>query len=117
MREAHEAERAVRPGPGGDDVLADLRRPSGRTRPRHVSRQEGERALQPEERLRDRALEAHIVPLHVIDEGSDEEFVDRAWQSLLRRAPETEAREAALAKLRQGTISRASLLRQITTSD
>jgi len=53
----------------------------------------------------------------VIDEGSDEEFVDRSWQFLLHRAPETEAREAALAKLRDGTISRASLLRQITTSD
>jgi SAM-dependent methyltransferase len=49
--------------------------------------------------------------------SSDEEFVDQAWRLVVRRAPEPEARAAALAKLADGTLSRAGLLRELTSSD
>lgn len=49
--------------------------------------------------------------------GSDEEFVDRVWRLVVRRSPEPEARATALAKLADGTLSRAGLLRQLASSD
>jgi SAM-dependent methyltransferase len=49
--------------------------------------------------------------------GPDHEFVDRAWQLLVRRSPEPEARAAALTKLADGTLSRAGLLRELAASD
>jgi SAM-dependent methyltransferase len=48
--------------------------------------------------------------------GTDEEFVERAWRLVERRSPEPEAREHALAKLRDGELSRASLLRELVSS-
>jgi hypothetical protein len=53
----------------------------------------------------------------VIDAASDDEFVEGAWRLFLRRPPEPEARDAALAKLRDGSLSRASLLRELATSE
>lgn len=47
----------------------------------------------------------------------DEEFVDRAYRFLLRRQPEPEARERRLAKLRDGTLSRATLIHELVTGD
>ena len=49
--------------------------------------------------------------------GTDEEFVDRAWRLVLRRPTETDGRERALAKLRDGTLSRAGLLRELVESE
>jgi SAM-dependent methyltransferase len=49
--------------------------------------------------------------------GSDKDFVDRAWRLVVRRAPEEEGRERALAKLRDGTLSRAGLLRDLVASE
>jgi len=49
--------------------------------------------------------------------GSDEEFVDRAWRLVVRRAPEEDGRDVALAKLRDGTLSRAGLLRELVASE
>ena len=49
--------------------------------------------------------------------GSDEEFVDRVWRLIVRRAPEPEGRERALAKLGDGTLSRAGLLRELVASE
>jgi SAM-dependent methyltransferase len=49
--------------------------------------------------------------------GTDEDFVEQAWRLVLRRGPEPEARDRALAKLREGTLSRAELWRELTTSD
>ena len=49
--------------------------------------------------------------------GTDEEFVDRAWRLVLRRSPEPEGRVRALEKLRDGTLSRAGLLRQLVRSE
>jgi SAM-dependent methyltransferase len=49
--------------------------------------------------------------------GTDDEFVDRAWRLMLRRAPEADGRARALEKLRDGTLSRAGLLRQLVRSE
>ncbi len=49
--------------------------------------------------------------------GSDEEFVDDAWRLVVRRSPEPDAHAAALAKLADGTLSRAGLLRQLVASE
>jgi SAM-dependent methyltransferase len=49
--------------------------------------------------------------------GTDEEFVDRAWRLVLRRSAEPEGRARALEKLRDGTLSRAGLLRQLVRSE
>jgi SAM-dependent methyltransferase len=46
-------------------------------------------------------------------EGSDEDFVDAAFALVLRREPDEDARERALAKLREGTLSRATLLHEL----
>jgi SAM-dependent methyltransferase len=48
--------------------------------------------------------------------GSDEDFVDRVFELVLRRPPETEARERALAKLAEGTLSRATLVHELAGS-
>jgi SAM-dependent methyltransferase len=47
----------------------------------------------------------------------DAEFVDGVYRLVVRRDPEPEARERALAKLREGTLSRATLLAELTESD
>jgi Domain of unknown function (DUF4214) len=49
-------------------------------------------------------------------EGSDEEFVDAAFALVLRRDPEPDARERALAKLREGTLSRATLVHELAAA-
>jgi O-antigen chain-terminating methyltransferase len=49
--------------------------------------------------------------------GDDAEFVERAWRLVVRRPVDPEARERSLAKLRDGTLSRAGLLRQLVTSE
>jgi SAM-dependent methyltransferase len=49
-------------------------------------------------------------------EGDDEEFVERAFRLVLRRPPDDEARARALAKLAEGTLSRATLLHEVTSS-
>jgi SAM-dependent methyltransferase len=49
-------------------------------------------------------------------DGSDEEFVDSAFALVLRRPPDVEARERALEKLAQGTLSRATLVHELASS-
>ena len=48
--------------------------------------------------------------------GSDEAFVDDAYRLVLRRDPDPEARERALTKLAEGTLSRATLLHELVTA-
>ena len=50
-------------------------------------------------------------------EGSDEELVDALFRLVLRREPEPEARERALAQLADGTLSRATLVHELATSE
>jgi SAM-dependent methyltransferase len=49
-------------------------------------------------------------------EGTDEEFVDNAWAYVLRRAPDPAGRERALAKIADGTLSRAGLVEELVAS-
>jgi SAM-dependent methyltransferase len=49
-------------------------------------------------------------------EGADEEFVDAAFALVLRRPPDEEARERALRKLAEGTLSRATLVLELASS-
>jgi len=50
-------------------------------------------------------------------EPSDEAFVDGVFGFALRREPDEAARERALTKLGEGTLSRATLLHELVTSD
>ena len=61
----------------------------------------------------DPRLRAHLLAI----EPSDEEFVDGLFGFVLRRDPDPEARERALAKLAEGTLSRATLLEELVGSD
>ena len=54
-------------------------------------------------------LTAHVLP--------NDEFVDLAFRHILRRPADDEARDRALAKLAQGTLSRATLIHELATSD
>ena len=60
----------------------------------------------------DPRLQAHVDA----NAGSDEAFVDAAFAMILRRPPDPEARERALAKLAEGTLSRATLLHELATA-
>jgi SAM-dependent methyltransferase len=48
---------------------------------------------------------------------ADDAFVDRAFREVLRRPPEPEARERAVAKLGDGTLSRATFLHELVSAD
>jgi SAM-dependent methyltransferase len=48
---------------------------------------------------------------------SDEEYVEAVYRLALRRAPDAEARERAIGKLAEGTLSRATLLHELVTAD
>ena len=50
-------------------------------------------------------------------DGDDEDFVDAAFRLVLRRSSDAEARERALEKLAEGTLSRATLIHELATSD
>ncbi len=47
-------------------------------------------------------------------DSSDEQFVECAFRLVLRREPDEDARARALAKLAEGTLSRATLLQELT---
>ena len=50
-------------------------------------------------------------------EVSDEEFVEATFRHILRRLPDQEAQERALSKLAAGTLSRATLIHELATSE
>ena len=50
-------------------------------------------------------------------EGTDEAFVDATFRAILRRDPDGEARERSLAKLADGTLSRATLVHELASSE
>ena len=63
--------------------------------------------------MADERLEAELA----VQGGTDEAFVEGAFRLVLRRDPDPEALERALAKLEEGTLSRAALIRELTTSE
>ena len=50
-------------------------------------------------------------------EISDEEFLEAAYRNILRRPPDDDACERALSKLAEGTLSRATLVHDLATSE
>jgi O-antigen chain-terminating methyltransferase len=50
-------------------------------------------------------------------EGSDEEFLERAWRLALRRDPDPDGRREGLVRLRDGRISRAAYLAELLDGD
>ena len=48
---------------------------------------------------------------------SNDEFVDLAFRHILRRPADDEARDRALAKMAEGTLSRATLIHELATSE
>ena len=50
-------------------------------------------------------------------EVSDEEFVESSFRHILRRLPDAEARDRAVSKLVAGTLSRATLIHELTSSE
>ena len=60
----------------------------------------------------DPRLQAHVDA----NAGSDDTFVDAAFGIILRRPPDAEARERALEKLAEGSLSRATLLHELVTA-
>jgi len=61
-------------------------------------------------------VDARVAAELAAHEGSDEDFVEGAFRLVLRRAPDEEARDRALAKLAEGTLSRATLVHELVTS-
>jgi SAM-dependent methyltransferase len=49
--------------------------------------------------------------------GGDDEFVERVWRLILRRAVEPEARAYAVSRLTSGDLSRSGLIRELTSSN
>ena len=58
-----------------------------------------------------------LVDQHAASALSDDEFVERAYLTLLRRPVDDEARARARARLADGTLSRAAILAELTGSD
>ena len=58
-----------------------------------------------------------LVQAQLVSQGEpDDAFVDRAFAEVLRRPPEDEARRRALAKLADGTLSRATFLHELVSA-
>ena len=62
-------------------------------------------------------MDARLVAELAAHEGGDEEFVEAAFRLVLRRPPDAEARTRALAKLAEGTLSRATLVHELASSE
>lgn len=60
----------------------------------------------------DPRLQAYLA----VAEPTDEQFVEHVFALVLRRAPEPEARERTLAKLADGTLSRATLVHELASA-
>ena len=62
------------------------------------------------------AMDTRIEAILRAHGGDDADYVDRAFLLVLRRPAESEARERALTKLADGTLSRATLLHELVTA-
>ena len=62
-------------------------------------------------------MDPRVAAELAVQEGSDEEFVDATFRAVLRRDPDADARDRALAKLAEGTLSRATLVHELASSE
>ena len=62
-------------------------------------------------------MDPRVAAELAVQEGSDEEFVDATFRAVLRRDPDADARGRALAKLAEGTLSRATLVHELASSE
>jgi SAM-dependent methyltransferase len=62
-------------------------------------------------------MDPRVAAELAVQEGSDEEFVDATFRAVLRRDPDADARDRALAKLGEGTLSRATLVHELASSE
>jgi SAM-dependent methyltransferase len=61
-------------------------------------------------------VDARLAAELAAHEGTDAEFVEAAFALVLRRRPDDEARQRALRKLAEGTLSRATLVLELASS-
>ena len=62
-------------------------------------------------------MDPRVAAELAVQDGSDEEFVDATFRAVLRRDPDADARNRALAKLAEGTLSRATLVHELASSE
>jgi SAM-dependent methyltransferase len=62
-------------------------------------------------------MDPRVAAELAVQEGSDEEFVDATFRAVLRRDPDAKDRDRALAKLAEGTLSRATLVHELASSE
>jgi SAM-dependent methyltransferase len=62
-------------------------------------------------------MDARVAAELAAHEGTDGELVDSLFRLVLRRDPDPEARDRALTKLADGTLSRATLVDELVSSD
>ena len=62
-------------------------------------------------------MEARLAPHLELTALPDDAFVERAYRLILRRDPDAPGRDRALAALADGTLSRATLLAELASSD
>ena len=112
--------------PGGSPRLevpfVEHRPPDARARERtrgkrHDAPRHGLQPVRPGTASYDHAMDPLVRATLQAYEDADAAFVERAFQEVLRRAPDDEARARALAKLGEGTLSRATFVHELATSD
>jgi SAM-dependent methyltransferase len=62
-------------------------------------------------------MHGELGPWLAASDGTDEEFVESTWLRVLRRPVDEEARRRTLAKLADGSLSRAGLLQELVSSE
>ena len=62
-------------------------------------------------------MDSRVAAELAVQEGSDEEFVETTFRAVLRRDPDADARDRAVAKLAEGTLSRATLVHELASSE
>ena len=62
-------------------------------------------------------MDPRVAAELAVQEGSDEDFVDATFRAVLRRDPDADARDRAVGKLADGTLSRATLVHELVSSE
>jgi len=62
-------------------------------------------------------MDPRVAAELAVQEGTDAEFVDVTFRAVLRRDADAEARDRAISKLADGTLSRATLVHELASSE